>query len=195
MCDSLLDDKKRQVPQSIPSALLTPRAHVLWAGSERETGQKRWRWILALTSVGRNKGAVQWRKSLNAWKSRRTVWKLYILCWMLFRAAWRWRGVGMVGPIDSLVLPPGRMCTSFPADYMEVWYVTQPSLRFLVHIDWDLGPESISIWVFRCGLCDFSWVLFDFCRMRIWFLCRFHFVLDLQRGRYLCWCWLSLFSS
>jgi len=32
----------------------------------------------------------------------------------------------LVWQIDSLVLPPWRICTSFAADYMEVWYVIQP---------------------------------------------------------------------
>ena len=41
----------------------------------------------------------------------------------------------LVWQIHSLVLPPWRICASFAADYMEVWYVIQPSLPFLVHID------------------------------------------------------------
>lgn len=56
-----------------------------------------------------------------------------MLCQALVSAALCCMAFALVWQIDSLALPPWSTCTSFASDYMEVWYVIQPSLEVLVH--------------------------------------------------------------
>lgn len=143
-------------------------------------GRKSWSCILALTlgrkeqrSCSVKKVTELLKESLNSMKIIPTLpdaLQCSHVTGMAFALVWQ------IGPP---VLPPWSIGTYFAADYVEVWYVIQPSLQFLVHIDWDLGPES-HFRAIHCGLYDFSWGLFDFCHMGIWFLCHFRFVLDLK---------------